>query len=350
MKHVHLLLPFALPHNELAQDLLRETKAPALATLISRAKALPREVHDDFARALPHERWMAARFGLAAEHADKTSPRIADVAMQACGLQTQAGFWFLLQPVHIHFARDHLVLTDMRQLALPEAESRILFDIAQPLFAEAGFDVRYGDTRRWFLRADHWSELATATPDAATGHNIDIWMPRGAAERDWRKVQNEVQMHWHAHPVNTARESRGEKSVNSLWLWGGAPAPLAMPAPPYHDAFNLPDWLHGVAHGGIRLAVCDDAQDVIAATSAGSLVMLDALLEPALGEDWNEWLVRLHQLEARWFGPLLDALKSGKIDQLTLILTHNTGLAEFPVSRLALRKFWIPPSLTRLAP
>jgi hypothetical protein len=33
---------------------------------------------------------------------------------------------------------------------------------------------------------------------------------------------NEIQMVWHEHPVNLAREERGEVPINSLWLYGGA--------------------------------------------------------------------------------------------------------------------------------
>ena len=35
---------------------------------------------------------------------------------------------------------------------------------------------------------------------------------------------NEAQMVLHAHPVNEAREARGEPAVNSLWLWGAGRA------------------------------------------------------------------------------------------------------------------------------
>ena len=37
----------------------------------------------------------------------------------------------------------------------------------------------------------------------------------------------EIQMDQHAHPVNEAREARGEPAVNSVWLWGSGRAPRA---------------------------------------------------------------------------------------------------------------------------
>lgn len=283
------------------------------------------------------------------ETEDATSPPVAVAAMREYGVHADSGIWFMLHPVHLHIARDHLVLTDRRQLTLSDAESLQLFDAAKPLFAEAGMNLRYGDARTWFLRSNEWSELQTATPDAAAGHNIDIWMPKGPGERAWRKVQNEIQMHWHTHPVNAAREERGERPVNSLWMWGGGPASATLPAAPYGHAFNLPGWMSALGSLCRQHTNARTVGDVLAATSERSLIVFDTLIEPAFTENWHEWLARMNALDAAWLTPLHDALKAGKISRLTLILTHNTGLTEFSVSRLALRKFWIRPSLFRLA-
>jgi hypothetical protein len=38
--------------------------------------------------------------------------------------------------------------------------------------------------------------------------------------KKWRRLQNELQMILHDHPVNEARLERGELSINSVWLYG----------------------------------------------------------------------------------------------------------------------------------
>jgi len=38
----------------------------------------------------------------------------------------------------------------------------------------------------------------------------------------FRAQLNELQMQLHDHPLNQAREARGELPVNSLWLWAEA--------------------------------------------------------------------------------------------------------------------------------
>jgi hypothetical protein len=352
MSHLDILLPFGLPPEEMAADLFRELKTPALATLVSRAKsqnaASRHQVFDEFSRALPHEAWLVRQFGLEARMRAGGSPPVAVAAMRAMGLTFDPGMWFIVNPVHIHVARDHLVLTDPKQLPLTERESGMLFDIAQALFQEAGKTLLYGNVQTWFARADEWDQLQTSTPDAAAGHNIDIWMPKGAGERNWRKLQNDVQMHWFTDPVNAERESHGIKPVNSIWLWGGAPSAMEYSSSSYTEVFNLAGWMQAFGQLGAKQMPAATASDVVAQTPERGLLVLDALLEPALANDWSHWLGQLQAIEADWLAPLLTALKSGKIDQLSLILTHHARISTFTATRQSLRKFWVQPSLAPL--
>ena len=326
MSHFEILLPFGLPDPQMAPDLLRQLHAPTLAMLLARAKPPIYREFDPFSRMLPHEAWLHGGSDDA-----PTSPPLAHAAMQNLGLDAEPGTWFIVQPVHIHIARDHLVLIDMRRCPLSDAESRALFDVAKPHVEEAGKTLRYGDAKTWFMRADDWSTLQTATPDAASGHNIDIWMPKGDNARAWRKLQNEVQMEWHEHAVNGARASMRLQAINSLWIYGASNGKPAAAARPMADArITAPAWL--------------------ASESAPHLMLLDDLSEAALAEDWGSWLDKMQALDKNWFAPLLDALRTGKATQLKFIIGHNTQLREFTVSKMALRKFWVKPSLDRLAP
>lgn len=325
MSHCEILLPFGLPPPELAPDLLRQLQAPALATLLTKAAAPSVERFDPFARSLPHEIWLARAMGLPT--ASISSPPVAAQRMRDLGQTANEGYWFLLHPVHIHIARDHLVLTDRRRLQISDDESRALFDMAKPAFDDAGKPLVYGDAGTWFVHADDWRDLQTASPDAACGHNVDIWMPKGPGERAWRKLQNDVQMEWHDHRINQEREARREQSVNSLWIWGGATLPAQT-----------------------KPILLNDGREGFGALRDDTAVLLDDLSEPALAEDWGSWLDRLHTLEATWFTPLLAALKNSQLDRATLRLTHNTELREFAVTKSGFWKFWARPTLARLAP
>ncbi len=306
MRETTLLIPFALPPAEHAKDLIAALNAPALALLLSRGRESSAIEFDPFAASLPHEALLTGTKG-------DNSPALAHTLMRELGLPPAEGYWFVLQPAHFHVARDHLVMTDLRQLDIEERESSVLFDAALPLFQELGHDLRYGDARRWFLRADEWHALRTTTPDAATGHNIDVWLASGERARDWRKLHNEVQMLWHMHPLNDEREARGLRRVNALWLWGGA-SPSDLPAP-----------------------------------GAAALQVDDSLVSHALAADWGRWLAAMTDLETRQAAPLLAALKSGGTDRVNLLLTDATRARSWHVTRASMRKFWVQPSLSRLA-
>lgn len=363
MKHLTILLPFGLPPVDTASALIREVRAPALATLLSRATggdAASQRAVDPFARALAHEAWLAQRFGLDGAQTESgqpdTSPAAATAAMAAYGLPHDGGHWFILQPSHIHVARDHLVLTGLRQLTVIEDDARALFAAAQPLFAEIGKTLLYGSADTWFMRADEWADLRTATPDAASGRNIDIWMPQGNSGRAWRKLQNEIQMHWFTDPVNEKREAAGQKPVNALWLWGGAaagPGAAVAPAPVYDATFNLSGWMQLFGRSaGVNLPQANAAQ-VLATPGTSGLLLLDALVEPGLTNEWTYWLERVEQLEKDWFAPLLAALRGsnpdGSLASVRLVLTGQDRLNETLATRGGLYKFWIKPTLRKLA-
>lgn len=355
MSDIEILVPFALPPPALANDLLRGLSLPALATLLSRGTETSRTTRGadgpdaGFDRALPHEAWLARHFGLADGLHAGGSPPVAVALMHAMQLPAEPGYWFIVQPVHYHVARDHLVLTDPRRLMLAEADARVLFAAALPSFEEAGLTLRYGSADTWFARADAFADLHTATPDAACGHNIDIWMPQGASARAWRKLQNLVQMDWHGCPVNDVRAAAGATPVNSVWLWAGASAP-ARSQPTVDALFGFEGWYAAfgpLAAASHRLA---GPAELLASQAARKLLLLDDLTGPALNSDWAEWLARLQALEQRWFAPLLDALAQGRTGSLSLLCSDGADLREWTASRTSLRKFWRKPVLSGLLP
>lgn len=348
-----ILLPFSLPPQELARDLLRALDAPALATLLGKSRLEPAAANrpeEGFFRSLPHERWLAEAIGLPG-NAAQSSPPVASCLVSEHAEPAPEGWWFLLQPAHLHVAMDHLVLTDLRTLHLSDHESRRLFDTARPLFEDSGFTLRYADALHWLLRADAWRDLHTATPDSACGRNIDIWMPQGDAARAWRRLHNEVQMTWFAEladSLQTDRESRGLKPVNALWIWGGGAASADSPAEAYDVVYNL-----GGAFGcAARHRSLQDGEELRAGLTAQNgerfLLVADQLLPPALAGDWGTWIAALQDIEARWLAPSLVLLREGRLDTIRLILTDGSTLRTRRCSRNGLRKFWKKPSLTVL--
>lgn len=346
MASTTVVLPFALPPAELAPELSRNLQAPALATLLSRNNLLKKHAIDEDSRLLPHEAWLARGHG-----------GLAAAVMRGFGLAPAEGHWFIVHPVHIQLARNHLVLADLRRLRLDEADSRALFELAKPYFDE----LVWGDAQTWFMRADAWQGLDTASPDAAMGNNLADWMPAGPTALAFKKLQNEIQMLWHEHPVNEARQARSLAPVNSFWMWGGGPGGQA----PAGQAARIPGQLavaggaagHGPAGAGVGAMGGNLPPSWLAALATpgakaapgeDGTIVLPQLIPMGAGNDWGAWLGAIQQLEAEWFAPLLAGLRDGRLNELTLILTGRDSWTEIKTGKAALRKFWRAKNLKNL--
>ncbi|MBB3220071.1 hypothetical protein [Pseudoduganella umbonata] len=339
MASTTLVLPFGLPPAEMAPDLVRALQAPALATLLSRNSTHTMHAFDADTRLLPHEAWLAHALGLAGAPSTQPAAPFAPAVMRGLGMTPETGHWFIFHPVHLVIG-THLMMPDLRGLRITGAESRALFDAALPLFEELGKTLVYGDAYTWFLRADDWAELATASPDAATGDNLHPWLPSGAAARDFRRLLNEVQMLWHAHPVNAARK----QAVNSFWLWAGGPAEQPRPEAAL-AASAVPAWLNALAEPELRDATC---VQWLAAKGRQRTAVLGHLIGAGLAEDWSGWLESMKQLEDQWFAPLLGALRAGQLHGqgrghepgLRIVLCNRSAWTDTTTTKPALNKFW----------
>lgn len=318
-----LVLPFARPPQALARDLLSQLKMPALAKLLSRARLAQRTESRNFDACLPHERWLCG-------HDHDNSPPVAHALMKTLGGELPSGSWFVIQPVHLHVARDHLVLTDYRRLSLSHDEARIWFESVQPLFTEQHLQLVYGNAHYWFVHAERWSDFRTCTPDVTCGHNIDVWQPDGRCAREWRRLHNEVQMLWHQHPLNQQRESLGEPPINALWLWGMSSG----------GEMNAGHCLLARSLTSIPNGIPD--------TTENERTLIHGLQPPALAEDWAGWLQQMQLMEQAYFAPALERLSCGGLDEIRLVLSDAHRLDVWSARRSGMRKFWIAPSLSRL--
>ncbi|MEJ0004344.1 MAG: regulator [Pararobbsia sp.] len=220
---LHLLVPFALVPAADAQIALSRLDYPALGALLARATETERATGEDFQRTLPHERWLAAHYGLLAARAATDDAPLAPYMLLADGGAPGDARWACVEPAHVQIARDHLVLIDPDTLGLADHEAATLLDAARPAFDALGIRVEAPTPRRWYVSGAALGELVAAPPLRAAGRSIEIWLPHdagtGERSRAWMKLQNEVQMSWFEHPLNAARESQGLPAVNGLWLY-----------------------------------------------------------------------------------------------------------------------------------
>ncbi len=250
---MHLLIPHASAVSDAATQTLRALKLPHLARLITGLQPTTRDVDDEYTLSPPHERALAAAYGW---HGHDGCWPWAALAARGDGVAVGTRPWGLVTPVHWHVGREHISLADPLELDLPEDESRALFDAVRPLFEDApeSGTLAWGSAARWYLAHEQLVELPCASIDRVIGRNVDLWLRGDAQASDehtarlrWvRRLQNEVQMLLHSHPVNEAREARGALPVNSFWLSGCGRAQRAVAEVRVDDRLRAPllvqDW------------------------------------------------------------------------------------------------------------
>ena len=169
---------------------------------------------ESFDRGLPYEKFL-----LGSQNAS------APLELQSQGVTVGSNTCVArIEPVHIHAARDHLVLTSTQILDIQASEADALFDSVKDIFLEMSDVTHRSMPHKWFIESSALDTLSTVSTAQAEGRNIDHWMPSDTSTegvaRQWRKWQNEIQMIWFNHPVNEARQAKGMLSINSIWISG----------------------------------------------------------------------------------------------------------------------------------
>ena len=145
----------------------------------------------------------------------------------------------------------------------------------------------------------------------------------------------------HEHPVNEAREARGELPINSLWLWGAGRAPQ-VGKPQWHSVTAAEPIALGLARAaGVRArALPASAEEWLGRSPEDGrhLVVLDALRAPLALSDAASHATRLEGLEQAWFTPILSALKAGHIGMVS-VYVPDAGVAVETI-RGDLRRLW----------
>ena len=330
---IHLVVPGLLWPKDTVAEVTRGLELPALHALLGRGRRARRP-------ALPPERWLCEAFGLQAEELPFGALRLLGE-----GVDPGADAWLCADPVHLRFSRDTLVVGGAAELDLAGHEAAQLAAAMNEHLAEFG-EFLAPHPRRWYLRMKRVPRIATQDPSAVTGRTLEPFLPQGEEARAWRHLINEAQVLLHNHPVNAAREAEGRATANSLWPWGAGPLPPVAAAPAAHIHAD-PPLAHGLAKlAGVPVTPVPDRFD---AAVPQSLTLLEDLAEAAQCLDAASWRSGLAALEARWFAPLLAALKARRTHGLRLTALGDDAIVDVTLDAGDLWQFWRrPKTLTNI--
>jgi hypothetical protein len=346
--HLELLIPALSWPGKDAAEVMHGATAPTLARWLSRSRPYP-------AIGASADQWLWQRFTAPAASAGAGESRpggggvqpprdlpIAPVTLAFDGHAPGARWWMRADPVHFVVGRTGLRLAPPGHLQLRAEETDALAASVRTHFPELAPDFLAPGPARWYLGADRPFELDTTAPADAIGDDVDRNLPRGPGRKRWLGFVNEVQMLWFEHPVNQAREQRGEPTASGLWLHG----PGRMPAP------GRPACT-GVAGGGERLAglaalagcrwidTASGPRHWLAQALDGRwLLSLDTLMPQRQAGDPSGWRDALARLDAEWLAPLDAALRSGGIAAIDLHWPSTTGLSTVHIAAADRFRFW----------
>lgn len=281
-----LLVPHLFPGGRL-REAVQALRLPALETLVARGERVT--CADDGVEAA-----LCEALGIARQQDWPVAP----LTLLADGGAPEAFYWLRADPVHLRLLRDRIVLAGSGALHVSRDDASALAATVQAHFG-AEFQPDPVHPQRWYLKYARPPELTTTSPSVAAGRNIEPLQPQGAGSRHMRALLNEVQMLFHAHPVNAAREARGEPAVTSLWVWGGGTLPPAPAVRRSVFADTADARAIGTFCGGTSAlpAGLDELPDA-------AVVVLDALTPHAESGDALGWRGAAIELERDWFAPL----------------------------------------------
>lgn len=235
------------------------------------------------------------------------------------GGRRDEGYWLRADPVHLAPDRDQLVLMPPEILAVQPAELQALATAFDTTYGSEGWHLEFSPEGRGYLRAPTVLDAITHDPEPFVGGPVLTAMPAGPGGTRLKQLMNEIQMLFHVHAVNTAREEAGLAVINSLWLWGGGQLPATTGVAPQRIVSDLP-LLRGLGSWAGKSVV---KPTVAAQVAVGDLIGLAA-------DDMDA-------LERDWFGPLFKIVKSGALGTLDI---HLEGLGDFSFGPNEARRFW----------
>ena len=220
--HCELLVPGLFPPREALPAPADDERLPGLERLLARGRRADRE-------ALSTEEWLAREFGC-----DDAPLAAGALSLLADGSDDGAGpgtdLWIRIDPVHLRVGRERLALVPGEAFAVSRAEAEALVESINRHFS-AEMTVYPLHPKRWCARVVLPDAPHADPPLEIAGEDMSAMLAPGSRRGRWHALQNEIQMLLHDHPVNAAREARGEPAVNSVWCWGAGRLPGAASGP-----------------------------------------------------------------------------------------------------------------------
>ncbi len=321
MKSIHLVITDLFLPPEFAAEVCAGLHLPALEKILSRGQSEINQIVS----------LEEALCGLFPTTIDTT---VAQVSAAYDGLGE--GCWLRADPVHLRLQREQVVL--LPEVAVSLADAQAFCVSLNEHFAGYGLTFFAPHPQRWYVKLEHLPDMATVPMSLAAGRNIHGNLPTGNESGRWHQLFNEIQMLLFAHPLNEAREVRGELPVNSVWFWGNGAVPVQ--STKSYNTVSSDDVLVEMLARVSGVAFSDWQPEWRNAQQDGQLLVWTGLRAALQRGDLHAWREALQTFENNYAQPLWEALRTGKVDNLQFDVAGGEHLRQFTLTRGRCWAFW----------
>jgi len=330
MKKIQLVIPDLILPATHAEDASRGLKLPTLEKLLSRG-------NKEILPPVSLEHLLCDSFGLPCQPDIPIAPISAVYDGLIAGDGLESGCWLRADPVHLQLQRTHLLAAEVNSTI---EEASAICNSLKDHFEIQGLEFFAPHPRRWYVKVKEQPRIRCTPISQAFGNDVRTLLPTGEEALEWNQIFNEIQMLLFSHPVNEARDKRGELPINSVWFWGSGcttdSIPKAKPGSVHSDE-ELAKMLAKVSDIPYTTFQTewnvDQEEERQLLVWAGLRIALQQGGMPA-------WRDSLQELEMKCAQPVWRAVRSGKIDQLRMDIPGAESLWRLNLSQRDTWAIW----------
>ncbi|SIT65829.1 hypothetical protein SAMN05216526_0282 [Ectothiorhodosinus mongolicus] len=240
---------------------------------------------------------------------------------------------FCADPVHLQAGMEDVLVTDAGRLNISNAEAEAAIALLNEGFGERGWQFFAMTPSQWQVTLAQPVEVRTQPLRAVAGQAMTAYLPQGPGARSLIAELTEMQMLLYGAPFNEERESRGQPTINGVWLWGEQPIPERVPGHGSDEVWIVVEQGSSLIWPWQAMAEAMGAQcrrqsltetktwiQALSASDAAQHWLICPWLESSVAyDDVGAWMPVLSELDQGLFAALSQALDQGKWSALELL-------------------------------